>query len=37
MRQVGFFAAPALVSLEDWQEKLKEDHDNAKYLAGKMA
>lgn len=33
MRQVGVLASCALVSLEDWQEKLKEDHDNAHYLS----
>lgn len=31
-RQVGFLAAPALVALEDYKERFKEDHKNAKLL-----
>ena len=33
MRQVGLLAACGLVSLENWQEKLKEDNENALWLA----
>lgn len=29
MRQAGFMAAPALVALEDWRERLLNDHQNA--------
>ncbi len=37
MRQVGVLAACGLISLEDWQEKLKEDNDNAKWLATELS
>ncbi len=37
MRQVGLLAACGLVSLEDWQVKLKEDNDNALWLATELS
>ena len=37
MRQVGVLAACGLVSLEDWKERLKIDHDNAKFIAGELS
>eukprot|EP00347_Sterkiella_histriomuscorum_P022198 403331332 len=33
MRQVGVLASCGLVALEDWKEKLSEDHENARALA----
>ena len=36
MRQVGILGASGLVSLRDMTKRLKEDHDNAKYLASKL-
>ncbi len=33
MRQVGFLAAAGIYALENMVERLKEDHDNLKYLA----
>lgn len=33
MRQVGTIASCGLVALEDWRERLQNDHDNARYLA----
>ncbi len=33
MRQTGILAACGIVSLEEMVDRLKEDHDNAKYLA----
>jgi threonine aldolase len=37
MRQAGVIAAPALLALTTMVERLVEDHDNAKYLAGELA
>ena len=37
MRQSGIFAACGLVALEDWQEKIKIDNDNASFLAKELA
>jgi len=37
MRQVGYMAAPCLVALEQMVDRLKEDHENARYLAEKIA
>lgn len=37
MRQVGVLAICGLISLEDWQERLLIDHDNAKWLAYEMS
>jgi threonine aldolase len=37
MRQSGFLAACGLVSLDSMIERLKEDHENAKYLAEKLS
>lgn len=36
MRQAGFLAACGIISLEKMIDRLKEDHDNAKYLASKL-
>ena len=36
MRQAGVIAACGVVALEDMVERLKEDHDNAKYLGGRL-
>ena len=36
MRQAGFLAACGIISLEKMVDRLKEDHDNAKYLASKL-
>ncbi len=36
MRQAGFLAACGIISLEKMGDRLKEDHDNAKYLASKL-
>lgn len=36
MRQGGFLAAAGLVALRDMTGRLKEDHDNAKYLAAAL-
>jgi len=33
MRQVGYIAAPCIVALENMIERLRQDHENAKYLA----
>ena len=33
MRQAGFIAAPCLVALDKMTKRLKEDHQNARYLA----
>lgn len=33
MRQVGVLASCGLVSLEDWRERLQEDHENALHIA----
>ena len=37
MRQVGTLAACALVSLEDYRDKLAEDHKMAKFLINEFA
>jgi threonine aldolase len=37
MRQVGFLAACGLISLEKMVDRLKEDHENAQYLANELA
>ena len=36
MRQAGILAQAMLVSLEDWQIKLKEDNDNCLFLATEL-
>lgn len=36
MRQAGFLAACGIISIEKMVDRLKEDHDNAKYLAEKL-
>ncbi len=36
MRQVGILATCGLISLEDWQERLQNDHDNARWIATEM-
>ena len=36
MRQVGILGAAGLISLREMTKRLKEDHENAKYLAGKL-
>lgn len=36
MRQCGILAAAGLISLKEMTGRLKEDHDNAKYLAEKL-
>lgn len=36
MRQVGVLGAPGLISLKEMTLRLHEDHQNAKYLAGKL-
>jgi len=36
MRQVGVLAAPGIIALEVMTKRLKEDHDNAKYLANEL-
>jgi threonine aldolase len=37
MRQAGIIAAPGIVALESMVDRLKEDHENAKFLAKKLA
>lgn len=37
MRQVGILGAAGLISLNEMTKRLKEDHDNAKYLAEKLS
>ena len=37
MRQAGILAAAGIISLEKMTKRLHIDHDNAKYLAGKLA
>ena len=37
MRQTGIFAACGIVALEDWQEHLTRDHENAAFLAQELA
>lgn len=36
MRQAGFLGAAGLIALKDMTKRLKEDHDNAKYLAQRL-
>jgi threonine aldolase len=36
MRQVGILGAAGLISLKEMTKRLEEDHQNAKYLAGKL-
>ena len=36
MRQAGIFASAMMISLEDWQEKLKEDNENCKFMANHL-
>ncbi|GKT20641.1 Threonine aldolase like protein, partial [Aduncisulcus paluster] len=36
MRQAGVIAAPALYALQNMVERLKDDHDNAKYMADRL-
>ncbi|HLN89651.1 MAG TPA: GntG family PLP-dependent aldolase, partial [Candidatus Binatia bacterium] len=36
MRQAGIIAAPGIIALEKMIDRLKIDHDNAKFLAGKL-
>ncbi len=36
MRQVGYIAAPCIVALNKMTERLKQDHENARYLADKL-
>jgi threonine aldolase len=37
MRQAGIIAAPGIIALETMVERLKEDHNNARRLAGGIA
>jgi threonine aldolase len=37
MRQAGILAAAGLLALEESPKRLAEDHENARYLAGKLA
>jgi len=37
LRQAGFLAAAGLVALREMTERLKEDHENAKYLAEELS
>ena len=37
MRQAGIIAAPGIVALEKMVDRLKEDHENAKLMAEKIA
>lgn len=37
MRQAGIIAAPGIVALETMVERLAEDHENARFLAGELA
>jgi threonine aldolase len=37
MRQAGIIAAPGIIALEKMIDRLKIDHDNAKFLAEKIA
>jgi threonine aldolase len=37
MHQSGIIAAAGLFSLSDYEQRLKEDHENAKLFAGMMA
>lgn len=37
MRQAGIIAAPGLIALEKMVDRLREDHENARYLAQRLA
>ena len=37
MRQAGVIAAPALIALTKMPARLKEDHENARYMAQKLS
>ena len=37
MRQAGFLAAAGIIALKDMTRRLGDDHDNAKYMAQKLA
>ena len=37
MRQAGVLAAAGLIALEEMPRRLREDHDNARFLAGELA
>ena len=37
MRQAGFLAAAGIIALRDMPSRLQEDHDNAKYMAQRLA
>ncbi len=37
MRQAGVLAAAGLIALEESPARLEEDHENARFLAGKLA
>ena len=37
MRQTGFLAAPGLIALRDMTKRLRDDHENAKYLASRLS
>ena len=37
MRQAGIIAAPGIVALDSMINRLKEDHNNAKYLAKQLS
>ncbi|MHB8281083.1 MAG: threonine aldolase family protein [Candidatus Humimicrobiaceae bacterium] len=37
LRQAGYLAALGLISIEKMAKRLHEDHDNAKYLAGRLS
>lgn len=37
MRQAGFLAAAGIIALKDMPARLAEDHENAKYMAAKLA
>lgn len=37
LRQAGYLAAPALISIDKMTKRLNEDHNNAKYLAERLS
>jgi len=37
MRQCGFLAAAGIIALKEMTKRLKEDHDNAKYMARRLS
>lgn len=37
MRQCGILAAAGIISLQEMTKRLKEDHENAKYMAKKLS